>query len=269
MTDTNIAFAGSIPARYDRYLGPALFEPYAEDLAARIPTGAKRVLEVACGTGVVTRKLRESLPKGTLITATDLAEAMVAYASAKLPPSRDLEYRQADATALPFADGTYDAVVCQFGVMFFPDKALAFREARRVLMPGGTFIFSVWDDFEHNPVSKEAQETIVSLYASDPPQFYKIPFGFHDAQAIRSLLDRAGFTNVSIQAMSFRSRSPSARDYATGLVTGSPMATAIQERGTPTLEEVTAKVAAALEQAFGAGPVDAPMRALVVTATAG
>jgi len=266
---SDISFGGSIPERYDRYLGPALFEPYARDVAARLPKGAKRVLEVACGTGIVTRELRQAMPAGTHLTATDLAEAMVAYAQKQLPAARDMEFRQADASALPFQDASYDAVVCQFGIMFVPDKSAAFREARRVLAPGGTFLFSVWDAFEHNPVSQVAQDTVTALFPTDPPKFYEIPFGFHDTQAIRRLLDAAGFTGVAIHIVSFRSRSPSARDYAAGLVTGTPMASFIQERGTVPLEQVVEKVTAALEAKFGKGPIDAPMRALIFSGTAG
>ena len=183
--------------------------------------------------------------------------------------SREIELRTADAAALPFPDASYDAVVCQFGLMFVPDKAAAFREARRVLTPGGTFLFSVWDAFEHNPVSQAAQDTVTALFPVDPPMFYKIPFGFHDAQAIRGLLDVAGFTHVAMQVVSFRSRSPSARDYAAGLVTGTPMASFIQERGTMPLEQVAERVTAALEARFGSGPIDAPMRALIFSGVAG
>lgn len=265
----DLSFGGSIPERYDRYLGPALFEPYARDIAARIPKSAKRVLEVACGTGIVTRQLRDAMPAGAVLTATDLSEAMVAFARSKLPASRELEFRPADAAALPFADSSYDAVVCQFGIMFVPDKAAAFREARRVLTPGGILLFNVWDAFEHNPVSRVAQETVKTLFAKDPPLFYEIPFGFHDAQAIRGLLDGAGFTDVAMHVVSCRSRSPSARDYAAGLVTGTPMASFIQERGTVPVEQVAEKVAAAFETAFGKGPIDAPMRALIFSGVAG
>lgn len=265
----DIAFSGSIPERYDRHLGPALFEPYARDLAARLPKSAKRVLEVACGTGIVTKALRAAMPAGGVLTATDLSEAMVSFARSRLPASPDLEFRPADAGALPFADASYDAVVCQFGIMFVPDKAAALREARRVLVPGGTLLFSVWDAFEHNPASKIAQETVESIFPADPPPFYKIPFGFHDAQAIRGLMDAAGFTHIAIHVVALRTRSPSARDYATGLVTGTPMATAIAERGGMTAEQVTDRVSAALERRFGEGAIDAPMRALVFSGLAG
>ena len=265
---SDIAFSGSIPERYDQYLGPALFEPYARDIAGRLPKSAKRVLEVACGTGIVTRELRAAMSEGALLTATDLADAMVAFAQKKLPASRDIDFRSADAAALPFPDASYDALVCQFGIMFVPDKPAAFREARRVLAPGGTLLFSVWDAFEHNPVSQAAQDTVTALFPTDPPLFYMIPFGFNDAQGIRGLLDVAGFTNVAMHVVSCRSRSPSARDYATGLVTGTPMASFIQERGTMPLEQVADRVTAALEARFGTGPIDAPMRALIFSGVA-
>jgi len=265
----DISFGGSIPERYDRYLGPALFEPYARDLAARLPKSAKRVLEVACGTGIVTKALREAMPAGATLVATDLSEGMVAFARGRLTASSGIEFRPADACALPFADASFDAVACQFGIMFVPDKAVAFREARRVLAPGGTFLFSVWDSLERNPLSKIAQATVESLFPKDPPPFYKIPFGFYDAQAIRGLMDGAGFTQVAMQVVDFRTKSPSARDFAAGLVTGTPMANAIAERGGITAEQVAERVASALEEQYGKGAIDAPMRALVFSGVAG
>ncbi len=154
MTSPDIRFTGSIPANYDKYLGPVFFEPYALDAAARLPKTAKRVLEVACGTGIVTRRLREAMRPDAHFTATDLSPAMVEYARSRMPGAAGVEFRPADAMALPFPDASFDALVCQFGVMFVPDKAVAFAEMRRVLAPGGTLIFSVWDSLAVNPASR-------------------------------------------------------------------------------------------------------------------
>ena len=263
-----IAFSGSIPERYDRYLGDTLFDPYALDLAARLPRSARRLLELACGTGIATRRLMEAMPGGATLTATDLSEAMVDYARAHLAAHPPLELRTADCAALPFGAASFDAAICQFGVMFVPDKALAFREARRVLVPGGTFLFNVWDSLRFNPATRIAQEVIAALHPADPPRFYDIPFGFSNAETIRGLLDDAGFTDLSIEFVSKRSRSPSAHDYAMGLVAGTPMATGIQDRGSLSLERVIEAVGAAIAAEYGAGAIDAPMRALVVSARA-
>ena len=143
-------FAGSIPKLYDELLVPLIFEPYADDIASRLASRkVSRVLEIAAGTGVVTRRLASALPADVAIVATDLNRPMLDMA-AEVGTTRPVEWREADAMQLPFADGEFDAVVCQFGVMFFPDKAKAFSEARRVLKPGGTFLFNVWDRIEEN-----------------------------------------------------------------------------------------------------------------------
>ena len=161
-------FVGSIPAIYDRYLGPFIFEPYAEDMAARVARLApRRVLETAAGTGIVTRAMARALPSGASITASDLNQAMIDYAATRTEAT-NVTWRQADALALPFAEGAYDAVVCQFGVMFFPDKSAGYREARRVLRPGGTFLFNVWDRIEDNEVSRVVTEAVAGVRPGRP-----------------------------------------------------------------------------------------------------
>ena len=148
--DSDITFAGSIPKVYESYLVPLIFAPFAGDMAARLAQhSVSSVLEIAAGTGVVTRALASALPENVSIVATDLNEAMLEHAQS-VGTSRPVEWRQADAAALPFPDETFDAVICQFGVMFFPDKAKAFAEAHRVLRPGGVFLFDVWDRIEEN-----------------------------------------------------------------------------------------------------------------------
>ncbi|MDP9004174.1 MAG: class I SAM-dependent methyltransferase [Verrucomicrobiota bacterium] len=228
--DKNAAFGGSIPENYDRYLGPSFFEPYANDMAARLdPARHRRVLEIACGTGIVTRCLRERLASDANLVATDLNPAMLAFA--QKTPVENVTWREADATTLPFPDGSFDAVVCQFGVMFFPDKETAFRETHRVLSAGGVFLFNVWDSLEQNPAPRTAHETIHSFFDRDPPNFYETPFGFHDPDLIRRLLRAAGFEEIEISAVTLPCRNRSAAEFAIGLVRGNPVATAIEERG--------------------------------------
>ena len=171
MPKADTVFSGSIPALYDKYLGPLIFEPYAEDLAQRLSAlDAARVLEAAAGTGIVTRALLRALPGSVAIVATDLNQPMVDHAAAQVSSSR-VTWQQADAQSLPFPDGAFDAVVCQFGVMFFPDKRQAYREARRVLKPGGRFIFNVWDKLECNEFAALVVAAAIDVFPNDPPLF--------------------------------------------------------------------------------------------------
>ena len=268
MSDIDTRFEGEIPARYDTYMGPAFFEPYAADLAARIPASAARVLELACGSGIVTRRLRSTLARKVKITATDLSDSMVAFASARMKAAKNMEFRTADAASLPFDDASFDAVVCQFGMMFLPDKPAAFRQAHRVLTRGGKFIFSVWDTFALNPVSRIAHDTVTAMFPDDPPTFLSIPFGYHDAEKIRREVRRAGFPTVHVDRVTLEMRTPSARDVATGFATGTPLANALRDRPGVQPERVVDAIAAAIEREYRQKPVVAPMQALIVTATA-
>lgn len=267
MTAPDIRFTGSIPANYDKYLGPVFFEPYALDAAARLPKTAKRVLEVACGTGIVTRRLRAAMRPDAHSTATDLSPAMVEYARSRMPGAAGVEFRPADAMALPFPDASFDAVVCQFGVMFVPDKAVAFAEMRRVLAPGGTLIFSVWDSLAVNPTSRLARETVVKLFPVDPPDFITIPFGYFNVGLITGLLTAAGFGSVKSERVAKEMHSPTARDLATGFATGTPLATGIAERPLVPAVRVIDEIAKAIGAQFGDTPVHAPMLAIVFTAS--
>src|SRR3954468_20091235 len=180
MTATDAAFAGSIPGLYHRLLGPLLFEPYAWDLAARAGALApQKILETAAGTGIVTGALMREAPKAEIV-ATDLNQAMLDVAGGRLMSWR-VRLQQADAQALPFDDASFDAVVCQFGAMFFPDRAAAYREARRVLKRGGRFLFNVWDRLDRNPVTAAVAEAVAAMFPDDPPRFFeRTPFGHHD-----------------------------------------------------------------------------------------
>lgn len=186
-------FAGSIPEVYDQYLVPLIFEGYAVDLAARVEaTRAARVLEIAAGTGVVTRAMAKVMP-ATEIIATDLNQPMLDYAATRTA-AHSVRWRQADATALPFDDASFDAVVCQFGVMFFPDRVAAYREAWRVLSPGGHFMSNTWDRIEENDIPMTVSDAVASLFPSDPPSFLRrTPHGYHDLKKIRGEVATAGF----------------------------------------------------------------------------
>ena len=264
MAEQHAAFVGSVPGNYDRYLGPLLFHAYADDLAARLPVfPGVRVLEVACGTGIVTRRLLRRLAgQGTLV-ATDLNDAMIAHARSEVPADPALEWRQADGTRLPFPDRAFDVVVCQFGLMFFPDKAAGVREAYRVLAPGGTYLVSVWDRIERNAVTRIGHDTITSFFPADPPQFYQVPFSLHDAAAVRRLLDEAGFARVTHATVEKTGESPSAAEAAIGLVEGNPVIGTIMERGPGALRDIEAAVARNVAAELGDHPVRSPLSAHV------
>ena len=261
------AFDGTVPTNYDRFLVPMLFEPYARDLVQRLlrvlpnPTS---VLEIAAGTGVVTRHLRDHLPTESRLVASDLKPGMLAKAREKFSATDSVEWREADASALPFASNEFDAVVCQFGIMFLPDKEVAMRETLRVLRPGGFFLFNTWSSLAENPATRVTHETLLQIYRSDPPLFYeKTPFGYHDAGATEQNLRNAGFGEIRHEVVSFPSRSASAVDAASGLVLGTPIFPAIKERSDPRVDEAVSAVAEALRRAIGDEPFETVMSAQV------
>ena len=266
VTQADSAFVGSIPEIYDSYLGPMLFEPFALDLARRFVGFEGAMLETAAGTGRVTRALVEAIAPEARLTATDLNEPMLTRA-AQVVQAPNLIWRQADAQALPFDDDAFDAVVCQFGVMFFPDKLAAFSEARRVLRSSGQLVFNVWDRIEDNAVSKLVHDTITALFPDDPPGFFaRGPFGWHDQDQIRETLTRAGFGEVGIETVTLPTPARSATDAATGLCAGSPMAAEIETRRPGGLAAATEAVVQALRSRYGDGAFADQGQALVVTA---
>jgi SAM-dependent methyltransferase len=264
--DADKVFAGSIPMLYDRYLVPLIFEPYAADLVKRLQERpVSRVLEVAAGTGVVTRALASALPDTVSIVATDLNQAMLDQAAA-VGTKRAVEWRQADALRLPFEDGTFDAVVCQFGVMFFPDKSRAFSEARRVLRPGGVFIFNVWDRIGENEFPDIVTGALETLYPDDPPRFLaRTPYGYHDQPIIERDLASGGFTSPRLDTVAVRSRATSARIPALAFCQGTPLRGEIEARDPTGLARATEVAAEAIAGRLGSGPVEGKIQAHVVT----
>lgn len=244
-----------------------LFAPYADDLAARLADiRFGRVLETAAGTGVVTHALVSALPEGVSIDATDLNQPMLDHASARLPSKR-VTWRQADAQALPFPDNTFDAGVCQFGAMFFPEKSLAFSEAYRVLKPGGRFLFSVWDRIEENEVADIVVKAVAALFPLDPPVFLaRTPHGHSDTSALEAPLRATGFGTVTTETVVRESVSPDARSVAIGYCQGTPMRSEIEARDPSRLAEATDAAAAAIAMRFGHGPVTGRIQAHVITA---
>jgi SAM-dependent methyltransferase len=265
--DTGKVFTGSIPKLYETYLVPLIFEPYAEDLVNRLASRSlTRVLEIAAGTGVVTRALASLLPESVSIVATDLNPTMLEQA-ASLGTRRPVEWRQADAMRLPFGDGTVDAVVCQFGAMFFPEKAKAFSEARRVLTPGGVYIFNVWDRIEENEFADTVTTALESLFPEDPPRFLaRTPHGYHDRPTIGRDLAAGGFTALpQFTTVAARSRAKSSRVPAIAYCQGSPLRNEIEARDASRLGEATDLASEAIARRFGRGAVDGKIQAHIVT----
>jgi ubiquinone/menaquinone biosynthesis C-methylase UbiE len=267
MVSIDVRFSGAVPENYERYLVPLLFRPYANELARRAAAlKPRKILETAAGTGVVTAALAEALPD-TEIVATDLNQAMLDVAATRHSSSHTT-FRQADALDLPFDDGTFDLVACQFGAMFYPDKVQGNLEARRVLRDGGHYLLAIWDAIERNPMSNLAHQTMLEQFPDNPPMFMKRgPFSYYEPEWIERDLKAAGFSHVEIDAVTLTSRSGSADEAARGLCYGSPMRVELEEYGADALDNVFGKLARTAQRFDGPNGFEAPMSAHLVTAT--
>lgn len=267
---TDKIFAGSIPELYDTLLVPLIFEPYAVNMAARaLRCKPTRVLEVAAGTGAVTRALARALPETTEIVATDLNPPMLDRAAA-VGTSRPVIWQQADAQQLPFEDGSFDLVICQFGAMFFPDRPKAFAEARRVLTRGGSLLFSVWDRIESNDFANVVTSALAKRFAENPPMFLaRTPHGHYDPAPLQRDARLGGFTTeVTHDVVTARSRADTARVVATAYCQGTPVRGELEAFGLSALNDATDVCTDALTAQFGPGPVDGKIQALMFSVTA-
>jgi ubiquinone/menaquinone biosynthesis C-methylase UbiE len=269
MAEVDKLFAGSIPEIYDRLLVPLIFDPYARDMAERIAgTKPKDLLETAAGTGVLTNAVVSRLPTQSRIIATDLNQPMLDRAAARKALEGRVTWRQADALALPFGDRRFDAVACQFGVMFFPDKIAGYKEARRVLKPRGRFFFNVWDAINKNEFADAVTEALATVFPHDPPMFMaRTPHGYHNVETIREELAAAGFSDISVETVDHTSRAATPRDAAISYCQGTPLRNEIETRDAARLEEATKAAANALADRFGNGPIEGRIRAHVFTAS--
>ena len=268
MSEGDKAFTGSIPENYDRYMVPLIFESYAADITQRAAAlSPKAVLEIAAGSGVVTRALAPALAADARYVVTDLNQSMLDYAATRQNADSRITWRQADAQALPFEDATFDLVCCQFGVMFLPDRPSGYREARRVLKPGGSFLFNVWDRIEENVFANDVTNALATFFPDDPPRFMaRTPHGYHDVALIRSDLAKAGFSNVTIETSEAVSRAASPLHAATAYCQGTPLRNEIEARGADRLHAATDYAAAVIAQRHGTGEVAAKIQAHVILA---
>lgn len=256
-------FIGSIPENYDRFLGPRIFRDFADDISQRVlKFKPHKVLELAAGTGILTRRLRDSLPNECLITATDLNPPMLDVAKLKFQANEEVIFGSADATQLPYAASEFDVVVCQFGVMFFPDIQRSYEEVFRTLKAGGHYVFNVWGPLQNNPFADIAHETVTRFFPDDPPGFYQVPFGYNDADVISNSISKAGFSSVRIETLDITSGIPSSADFATGLVFGNPLFEEIESRGGEP-DRVRSAISDALEHRLNG---TMPLQAMVIVA---
>lgn len=268
MVATDKIFAGAIPEIYDRLIVPMIFEPYAQDLADRVAKfKPQNVLEIAAGTGVLTRAMASRLNAETRIVASDLNQPMLDRASARQPEESRIVWQQADALALPFEPQMFDIAVCQFGVMFYPDKVQGHKEAYRVLKPSGHYFFNVWDRLDTSDFTQEVTSALEKIFPDDPPRFMaRTPHGYWDQKAIRDELLAAGFRSIAIETLEKSSRANSARDAAIAFCQGTPLRNEIEARSPSGLEAATEHVAQALMQRFGSGAIEGRINAHIVAA---
>ena len=269
MSETDKLFAGSIPENYDRYMVPLIFESFARDMAQRaaaLSPGA--VLETAAGSGVVTRALTPLLSPDASYVVTDLNQPMLDYAATRQAADPRIRWRQANALALPFENGVFDLVCCQFGVMFFPDRRAGYLEVKRVLKPGAHFLFSVWDRIEENVFAKDVTDALAEMFPDDPPRFLaRTPHGCYDVAVVRDELEKAGFSSVAIETRADVSRASSPRHPAVAYCQGTPLRNEIEARDAGKLEAATEHAASWIASRHGSGEVAGKIQAHVVVAT--
>jgi ubiquinone/menaquinone biosynthesis C-methylase UbiE len=268
MSEADKVFEGTIPSIYDRYLVPLIFERFAEDLAERVAVRTPdAVLETAAGSGVVTRALANRLPPAARYVVTDLNQPMLDHAAKLQEPDGRIAWQQSDALDLPFDDDVFDVVVCQFGVMFFPDRVMGYSEARRVLKTGGSFLFNVWDRIESNEFANLVTHAAAEIFPQDPPRFLaRTPHGYHDVELIQAELSNAGFSKVSITTREEISRAPSPRHPAIAYCQGTPLRNEIEARDASLLSLVTDRAAKNVAESHGDGKVSGRIQGHVIEA---
>ena len=270
MSNTDKVFAGSIPEIYDTYLVPLIFKTFAADIAHKVARDRPgRVLETAAGSGVVTRALAPMLDASAQYFVTDLNQPMLDRARSQQDEDNRIIWHQANALELPFVDEEFDVVCCQFGVMFFPDRVAGYREAKRVIKPGGKFVFNVWDNIAENVFANDVTNALAEVFPDDPPLFMaRTPHGYSDVDLIRNELEQAGFSGVTIETRQELSRASSPRHPAIAYCQGTPLRNEIEARDAERLEVATDHAASLIARKHGEGEVAAKIQGHVIVALA-
>ena len=268
MSGNSAEFIGDIPRHYDFGLGPNLFVDFADRLTAAACGGrTTNAIELAAGTGIVSRKLRDRLPPESSLLVTDLNAPMLEVARGKFSESESVDFAVANAMELPFDDATFDLMVCQFGVMFFPDKPASFREAARVLKPGGRYLFNVFSAMQENPYSLIAYGVPAQFFPGEPPGFYRVPFHYGNPEEVLEDLNAAGWRDVSHETIRLKKKIVNPEEFARGLVYGNPLIDEIRNHGNVDPEVVATAVLRALNVAFGPTDMNMPLEATMFTCT--
>jgi len=268
MSESDKAFVGSIPEIYDTYLVPLIFEAFANDLAERVAAlDPATILETAAGSGVVARALTPRLSPGAHYTVTDLNQPMLDHAASRQEPDSRISWRQADALNLPFDDESFDAMVCQSGIMFFPDRIAGYAEALRVLKPGGTLLFNVWDHISSNEFADVAAKVIAAIFPDEPTPFLaRTPYSYYEEDLIRQELSQAGFSKITYETLEGTSSAPSPRHAAIAYCQGTPQRIEIEAWDANLVDHVTDRVVEAIASRYGTGPVTAKIQGHIITA---
>jgi SAM-dependent methyltransferase len=265
-----VAFSGSIPANYETYLGPLFFEPFAKAMIDHIrPMHLEAVLEVACGTGRVTKYLPNTLHPSAQMVITDINPAMVEYAKKVCGTNPRFQWDIVDAVKLPYKAAQFDGILSAFGVMFYSDRRKAYEEAMRVLKPGGVFVFTAWDKMENNPSAHMTTKTLQHFFPENTPAFYHVPFSYWHEPTIHADLTAAGFTSVQMELLNLTGHADSPQSAARGLLEGTPVYTEIIARDESVLAPLNKHLAALLEKRFGSRDLKVPLQARLVTAIKG
>ena len=219
----------SAPEAYERYMVPTLFVPWAHDLLSRVaPQSGERVVDVACGTGIVARLAATLVGETGYVVGVDLNQAMLDVAGTQTSsPAATLEWYEADVNAMPCDDAAFDVALCQQGFQFFPDKAAALREIHRVLAPGGRFVLSVWRPLSQNPYQRLLGDALEKHLGSEAATGWRAACGLGDAETLRTLLTEAGFEDVHISIAIVTMRNPSLATFIPGQLAASPWAGAV------------------------------------------